>query len=371
MVSIIKYIDDMTLGLRAAAVGLYEGIDERNLLSAAESSSATVGGVSYLSYYIAAVPNTFNRVSQLFKLHVIPFVAVMQTKLDGVPLPTMLGYLGIIASGFRFFQEGMSLLRQKQFLMIFERNAVQKTTNHLEEIIQNFDKPTFKQSLPPEFLREIEIRGGKAYLENLAPAEAKKLLSQWTGKNIRNTLEEIKNLPASFLERALPTWLVEDITYKGGKDYLNILLKKVYKGDRPATAEANKLMETMRSYATKKQIVHYLAMAGAIIGVISCIGFLVTFPLPLTIALMVAILLIATSIYMVRRGYVENSDGGFSFNKTLPAFLQRSNVNVPQVTPQPGRRRQYTREYSPYTERLDRLRSFHLQRGKRPLQHVS
>jgi hypothetical protein len=368
MVSIIKNLDDMSLGLRTAALGLKAGVDERNRFSTAESSLATVGGVSYLSYYIAAVPNTFSRISHIFKLHVIPIVAIMQTKLEGVPLPTILGYLGMIASGFRFFQEGMSLLRQQQFLSIFERSAEQKTTSRIEEIIQKFDQPTFKQSLPPEFLKEIENRGGKAYLEDLTPHETQRLLSPWRGKEIRGALEEVKNLPATSLERALPAWLVEDITYKGGKDYLNILLKKVYKGDRQATAEANKLLETMRSFASKKQIVHYLAMAGAFIGAISCIGFLATFPLALTIAFFIAIMLIATATYMVRRGYVENRNGGFSFNQTLPAFLQRSKVNV---TPQTFRRREVIREYSPYTERLDRLRSLHFQSGKRPLQHVS
>lgn len=371
-----KSLDDMSLQFRNGLVGLYQGVDERNLLTTTEASFGTANSITALSYYLTAIPNGINRLSHLFKLHVAPVAAFALTISNKIPLTHLLFGLGWLASSFRFCKESLSLHRQQQFLSIFNKHAWQeaKIRNTLKETIANFDKQTFKQSLPSPFLQEIERRGGKAYLERLLQepsiAKADALLSQWTGKDIRDALEEIKNLSASSLERSLPVWLFEDITHKGGKEYLNLLLKKVYKGDRQATVEGTKLLETMRSFADKKKTLHILGMTAAAIGIISSIGFLVAFPFALTIALMVLMVILGTATYIVRKGYVENRDGGFSFNKLLPEFLQRSNVNVLQLTPQhlayvPMRKQSKKRCFTV------ELRSSHFQRWKRPLQHVS
>lgn len=367
--SLFQKLDDMSLQLRAEVTGFNQALREGNRLCTTESSLGTASGVSYLSYYLAAIPNAFNRISKVFKIHVGPFSNYAMSIADSIPLPIVLFGLGFVASGFKFFKEGLSLYRQQQFLSTFEKHAWKepKVRNILNEIIVNFDKQTFKHSLPPAFLKEIEKRGGKAYLERLSRqptvVETDQLLSQWTGKNMREALEEIKNLSASSLERALPEWLFEDITHKGGKDYLNILLKKVYKGDRQATAEGTKLLETMRSYATKKKILHILGMVAAAIGIIGCIGFLVTFPFLLSVALLVAISLLGLTAYVVRRGYVENRDDNFSFDKLLPAFMQPS--YVPKLTPQ---NLLYVPKRKQYGQGV--LRSFHFQSRKGSLQYA-
>jgi len=381
MVSIIKNLDNMSLQLIPSVAGFGQGVQERNLLAATESSFGTASGLTYLSYYLITVPNTLERISQIFKIHAAPAAAVVMAVSDRMPLPVMLFYLGVLASGLKFFKESLSLYRQQQFLAIFKKHAWQETkTRHtLKELIENLDKLTFRQSLPQAFLKEIETRGGKAYLERLFKQttvdEANRLLSLWTGKEIRDVVEEIKNLPASSLERALPEWLFLDIIYNGGKEYFNTLLKNIYKGDRQATVEGTQLLERMQSFAAKKRILHILGMIAAVVGAISCIGFVVTFPFALTCVLLLLTLLVATSAYMVRKGYVENRDGGFSFSKLLPAFMQGSPDHLSQLTPQnlayvPMQKYSH-RGHSRSKDKLDRLRSFHFQSRKRPLQSIS
>lgn len=337
MVSIIKTVDDISLGLRIAFRNLVKAVDERDGLCATEASFATIGSASNYTYYVAVATNVVNRVIQLFRFHIPLMAAMSQKTLDGIPLPAILAGLGFATSGFKFGKETVSLIRQQIFLSIFKRHAwkEEKTRETLEEMIRDYDKPTFKQGLPVEFLQTIIERGGKDYLVSLQNnlTEAQGFLSQWTGKKIRDCLEEIKNLPASSLERAMPEWLFQEITDKGGKDYLNLLLKKVYKGDLPATIEASHLLQTMRTYATKKRILHVIGMAAAFLGAVSCIGFLVTFPLGVTIGLTVVVTILAIAIYMANKGYVENREGGFSFMKLLPEFLQRKNVEVPKLEP--------------------------------------
>jgi hypothetical protein len=339
MVSIIKYADDVFLGLRIAFKNLIKALDERDGLCATELSFATVGTASNYTYYLAAVPNMVNRVIQLFRVHAPILAAMAQKTVDGIPLAAVLAALGFATSGFKLGKETVSLIRQQVFLSIFKRNAWKEEKVHetLQEMVRDYDKPTFKQALPEPFLQNIIQRGGKEYLATLLNkdklTEAQGLLSQWTGKKIRDCLEEIKNLPASSLERAMPEWLFQDISDKGGKDYLNLLLKKVYKGDLAASIEASKLLETMRSYAAKKRILHVIGMAAALVGAISCIGFLMTFPFALTIGLTVLVTILAIAGYMTNKGYVENRDGGFSFIKLLPAFMQPTKVEPIRLQP--------------------------------------
>ncbi|HUD01752.1 MAG TPA: hypothetical protein VMR37_05460, partial [Rhabdochlamydiaceae bacterium] len=182
-------------------------------------------------------------------------------------LPFSVGVLGVAASVFRFGRETLSLVRQNEFLSIFKKHA-------------------------------------------------------WKGPELRNALEEIKNLSDVSRERTLPDWLNEDLALKGGKDYLNDLLKKVYRNDPSAIAESTQLLDTMRSFASKKRILHVLGMTAAFIGAVSCISCFIVCPLAVTIAFLVVIGLLGTVIYMTRRGYVENRNGGFSFSNCVPLFLQ-------------------------------------------------
>lgn len=372
MVSTIKYADDVFLGLRIAFKNLIKALDERNGLCATESSFATVGSASNYTYYLAAIPNMVNRVIQLFRVHAPILAAMAQKTVDGIPLAAILAALGFATSGFKFGKETVSLIRQQIFLSIFKRNAWKEEKIHetLQEMVKDYDKPTFKQSLPEPFLQNITQRGGKEYLATLLNkdklTEAQGLLSQWTGKKIRDCLEEIKNLPASSLERAMPEWLFQDISDKGGKDYLNLLLKKVYKGDLAATIEASKLLETMRSYAAKKRILHVIGMAAALVGAISCIGFLMTFPFALTIGLTVLVTILALTGYMANKGYVENRDGGFSFIKLLPTFMQPAKVESPKLEP----KRVSLRRRSDDLMISRRAPHFNLHGRKRPFQYA-
>ncbi|MBS0649142.1 MAG: hypothetical protein JSS10_07975 [Verrucomicrobia bacterium] len=371
MVSIIKYVDDIWLGFRTAALGLVQAFGERDGVSAAESSLATIGSASYYTYYAAAVPNTVNRAIQIFKLHTHLLANLARKTLDGIPLPAILAYVGFAASGFKFGKEAVSLIRQQIFLSIFERNAWKETKirTTLQEMVRDYDRATFKQSLPADFLQTLIERGGKEYLANLLSAnkfiEAQELLSLWTGKKIRDSLEEIKNLSGSSLERAMPVWLFQEISDKGGKDYLNLLLKKVYKGDLEATVEATQLLQSMRSYGSKKRILHVIGMAAALVGALGCIGFLMTFPLSLTIGLMIVITILAVAGYMANRGYVENREGGFSFIKLLPAFMQPAKVEATKIEPSRVSLRRRTDESLTISRSSPRL---HLHGRKRSFQ---
>ncbi|HUD02142.1 MAG TPA: hypothetical protein VMR37_07425 [Rhabdochlamydiaceae bacterium] len=269
MVSIIKYLDSITLAIGDSTSNLSKGIDERHLYNTTESSFQCGTSFSYLTYYLTAIPYYLKTFDKTFSLHIPKIISEINTN----PFPAILGAFGFAACVFRFGKDTLSLVRQYQFLSIFERRS-------------------------------------------------------WKGPGLGDALEEIKNLSTVSRERTLPNWLNEDITLKGGKDYLNSLLKKVYQNDPAAIKESTQLLDTMRSFASKKRILHVLGMAAAVLGAISCIGFFIVFPPALSIVFLVAISLLGTSIYMAKQGYVENRNGGFSFLNCVPLFLQNLPGNI-------------------------------------------
>ncbi len=330
----IKNIDAVTFNLHNSLLNFSKSVKDRHLFSITESSFEFGSGISYLSYYAAWIPNNLNRICSIFSVHIPHIAAFINAKLEGVPLMSMLAYLGFATNGFKLCKESLSLIRQEMFLSIFERYGWNgsKLRHTLKEVVDNYEtKATFCNSLPAGFKRVLSAIGGVDALEELgkkidagdqdALKQADEIFKTWTGRDIRDTLEKIKNMPSVALERALPDWLNEDLAAKGGKDYLNDLLKKVYKADQTATDEATKLLDNMKSYASKKRILHALGIAAALVGGISCVGFIIACPFALTLALLIIISILAICVYVARRGYVENRNGDFSFKACIPEWL--------------------------------------------------
>ncbi len=328
MVNTITFLDDSTIGLKRAVDGLGEA---NNPLFAAESTFDAGSAFSYLSYYAAWIPN---------KLHTYN----IHTFAAWVPLT--FAVFGIAAGAFKLVKESLSLVRQRLFLKIYEKHAwtPQKIETVLTEIFNKINSPydetreCFKRSLPEQFKDVLkivdlqEVLGKVKAGDQAAIINARDMIFQWTGREFRDELEEIKNLDTTALRRALPEWLFEEISQKGGKDYLNDLLKKIYRCNPQAAAEGKKLVETMKSYARKKTILHVLEVIAAVVGIVGCIGLLVAFPHIVTAVLILLVGVIAISRYVMNRGYVENPNGGLSLRLCLPEFL-RDEPSTPVIEP--------------------------------------
>ena len=78
----------------------------------------------------------------------------------------------------------------------------------------------------------------------------------------------------------------------------------------------------MESYARKKTFVHILKIIGAVIGIISFIGFFVAWPWAVTVLFLVLSCVIAGAAYMHNSGCVENREGGFSLKLCVPEFIR-------------------------------------------------
>jgi hypothetical protein len=152
--------------------------------------------------------------------------------------------------------------------------------------------------------------------------------AQGQEKNIqilRSLAREYENNPLA-LQFVLPQWLYYEILAKGGTGYFNELANQIEAGDPAKNQEAGKLLTQMTSYARKKQIIHFLGIAAGFIGVVgatlSFLAFAITCPHIVFTILLIVSISIVLSIYLVRNGYVENKDGGFSFEKCVPLFIR-------------------------------------------------
>jgi len=289
MANIIKLIDGSAIGIGPAAVNLKRGLREGRVFSAVESVFEIGGAFSTLTSYFGKGLANLSLIWAIFSDHIPSVIAALGFAFNSIAGRAALGAIGIFTCTFRIVKESISLARQKIFLEIFERNAWQgdNLRNALAETVENVDNPFFQNILPLKFRKLIV--GKKEKLEDLlkkvdagdqeAQKKAERVLSLWTGRNIRDSVKEINDLPLVEIERSLPIWLYQDIVDKGGKAYLNRLLQKVCVGDKKATLEATKLLDDMRSYATKKQIVHILRIIGAAIGLISCLSFFHSIPI--------------------------------------------------------------------------------------------
>ena len=205
----------------------------------------------------------------------------------------------------------------------------------LVETIDQLDKPAAQSTLPLRFRAVVVGKKGKLQEiltqfdagSPQAQERARIILGAWIGRDIREPLVGLTKLPLVEIERSLPVWLFQDLEMKGGKEYLEVLLTKVRQGDLKATHEAKQLLDQMESYASKKRIVHILKMAGAFIGALACIGCFVAFPFALTLFLMTVTTILATAAYLVNTGYVENRQDEFSLKICIPEFI----LNIPQM----------------------------------------
>lgn len=344
MANIIQLLDSSAIGIGPAAVNLKRGLREQSLFSAIESIFEMGGAVSTLTNYCGKTLANLPVIWAIFTSQLPSIIGVLGVTMNSGPARDTLGVIGIVTGTFRFFREGISLLGQRFFLAIFQKHAWKglNMRNALAEAAEKVDQPAFQKSLPLRF-RNI-IVGKKEKLKELlsqvdagdqtAFKKAETLLSYWTGRDIRDRLQEIKSLPLVAIERTLPVWLYQDIVIRGGKDYLNLLFQKVSSGDQKATIEATQLLDQMQSYATKKQIVHVLRMIGAVLGIIASLAFFITFPFALTIALTIIMTVLSASAYLVNAGYIENREDGFSLKICIPEFVRNMPSQIASIPEQ-------------------------------------
>ncbi len=387
--SIIETLES-PIGFISAVKSLKHGVKERDGLCTAESTFEVGGGVSSYIYYAGQVLSRTGIVLQVFLDHLPHFISVIGHVMAASPLRFSLGGVGICVNISRIVKESLSLIRQNRFLAIFQRTAWQGEglKNAIAETIANFHKPEFLNSLPLEFRKviagkEVELQalseGVKAGNKDSIKT-AERVFALWTGRNIRDGLEEINNKKDVELKRALPEWLYNDIVAKGGKIYLSNLFKQVYKGDPKATAEATELLDKMRSYATKKRIVHVLKIIGSVIGLISCIGFFVAFPPGVTLVLLALIMIMAATAYMVSSGYVENREDRFSLLLCVPEFIRDLPETIKDISQKINTRINAKRAKKPFvhpllatprTQKITTISAQRLARQKRLVKHLA
>lgn len=335
MTNLIKLFDGSAIGIGPAIDNLKRGLKEHNVFCMVESSFEIGGAFTTLGSYFGKGLANIGMLWSFFSDHIPTILTVLGKTLNTVAGRTTFGVIGIATSGSRLIKEGIALARQRMFLAIFKKSAWQG--ENIRDALAEAIRPT--QPLPTKF-RNL-IAGKQPMLQQLldrvdigdqdALKAAEKILTHWTGRNIRETLRKVCKLQLVELERSLPIWLYQDLLTMGGKVYLDALLKRVSAGDKHATAEATKLLNQMSSYATKKQLVHILKIIGAIVGIISCIGFFVAFPFALTVAFMVVITIISTASYLVNAGYVENREDRFSLAICIPEFLRTMPATIKQT----------------------------------------
>ncbi len=342
MVSIIKNgvltLEGSVGGAGPATLGLKRSLREGHTFCVVESSCELSTSVLTYTNYVGKFFANLTVIFQIFTEHLPTIIAAIGQVMNLPPLRVTLGCLGEITSIFRLIKESLSFYRQSNFLSIFQKHAWtgENTRNALAKTIANFDDSTFQNRLPLKF-RKI-ITGKKDQLATLlrrvdagdqtAIEKADRVFTRWAGRNIYNHLLEISNLAEVEIERALPDWMNGDLLIKGGKSYLNNLLKRVEKGEQKATEEATKLIETMNSYAAKKRIFNALKIIGAAIGAISCIGFFVAFPWAVTVMFLVLIGICATTAYLYNSCYVENRENRFSLKLCVPEPIRNAVVAV-------------------------------------------
>jgi hypothetical protein len=330
MVSTIK---NAALALEGAAIGagpalrnLSRGLREKHAVCTVESTLEVTSGCSSYVYYAGKGVYNLAPVAHVFSSHLPSFLVALEITMDSLPVSATLGSVGIAINAFRLGKESLSLYRQNKFLSIFENHAWTgaRIQEVVQEAIQNFENPQFREKLPPQ-LRGITKKRLKRLLAKIEAGDDKvvkkiEIFAKWIG--LLRGLEAIKNLPEVELERALPEWLYQHVTHQGGKIYLNNLLDRVSNGDRSGVDEASKLLNDMKSYATKKRIVPILKIISAVISAISCIVFFVACPWAIGVMFLVLIVIFSGAAYMVNSGYVENRAEGFSLKLCVPEFLR-------------------------------------------------
>jgi hypothetical protein len=262
MVSLIRTVDDATFGFAQTTIDVVKAAKLADPFTVVEGGIDHVSQVSNIGYFITWCIKSAKEVSTFFEAS--SFLSLVVPAAVALALAT----LGEIVSCLLVIKESIVSIRQFSFHTIFR--------NH--------------------------------YLK---------------GKGLAFALKEVADYKDSKLKKCLPLWLYNDIHAKGGKQYLKNLIAKINAGDAAGIDEGIALLEKMRIYSIKKMAVSIVAWIGAALGVIGFLGLITIFP-PAAIAgilLWISIMLTVTQIAL-RKGVVENPDGGFSFLRCFPMFFQ-------------------------------------------------
>jgi hypothetical protein len=309
----------------------------------AETTCKLISGGSSLLYNIAWLPNKLPmlaatlaeylpRLAPLF-YNISAGIKTASPSLDDFfHVAHFVEFAGGVASAFRVLRESAALVGQDKFISIFKRfnstDKLQNTVNLLYEMVkESRDKPIMLERVLPEWLNNKIIDKSNDYKETLiTQMKAKDPEALTVGASILRTIQDLpKDLIDNVLagdEKAIANaiTLFEEKT-NFIKEYMLHLADKMTKGDEVALKDGKEIVYKMFSYSAKKSIIHMLSMLA---GFVSLVGFAALFiacpPLATFMLLGISVSLMV-AIYLVRNGYVNNPDGGFSFSRCVPAFI--------------------------------------------------
>ena len=328
-------IDGAAGGLYPATKNLTRSVNQGHSICIAESSCELSIGMTNYGYNTGKFLTLLPIIAKVFTDHIPKIISYI---VHLIPLDGFLGGLGFITTVATGTKEALAVYRQGQFLSIFQQDAWtgENTKDALKMTIDNFDDAAFQAHLPLKFRKIITGKKDKLITlldqvkagDQTAIEKADRVFKRWAGYAIHNHLFTVSKLTDVELERALPDWVNEDLMIKGGKNYINNLLKRVKDGQQKAADEATKLLDTMRSYADKKRGFHAIQLVGAVIGVISCLALFVTFPWAVTLIFTALGIICTVAAYMYHQGYVENREDRFSLKLCVPEFLREAPEKV-------------------------------------------
>jgi len=341
----LETLEGAVTGIGPAAIGLGRSLRQGRTFFVVESGTELATGILTFTNYVSKLYANIETIFSIFMNHIPSVIAAVGYLMELPPAKIFVNVIGDVTSVFRLAKESLSLHRQNRFISLFNKKAWtgENTGAALATTTTHFDNQEFQQRLPLR-LRKI-ITGKKPQLTKLlnqvkagdqkALEKADRVFQHWAGRNVYAYLVKIESMSEVELERALPDWMNSDLVIQGRKDYIKGLLERVDKGEKAAGDEAAQLIETINSYATKKQKLHIIRIVGAVVGVISCtlsilallasLGFAVACPpVALVYAIMAFSILLATGAYIYNSCVVENRSGGFSLKLCIPEFVRNA-----------------------------------------------
>jgi len=273
--SVIKTVDDYTFAFRTTTKDMLHAGKQGDFASVVHSGLTNGESAVTLAYYGISALKYASNLGYLVEESVAsmpgPFSSLF--KLHGFIQAA--GGIGLAANAFTFARESISLVRQQIFHSIFKNHA-------------------------------------------------------WKGNGLAYGIKKVAEYKDSALKRVLPEWFYADLQSKGGKSYLTNLATKIESNDRRAFDEGISLYEKMRIYSKRKQIMNALGWISAVLGIIGCIGIFVACPPAAISALLVASMAFIIAQYIVKKGWVENPNEGFSWKLCLPEFIQKKLEDKPK-----------------------------------------
>ncbi len=141
-------------------------------------------------------------------------------------------------------------------------------------------------------------------------------------KDLKGAIQKLNQSSLITLKDVLPEWTCREIFLRGGNDYLTDLSNRVSKNDKMSCREASELLSKIKTYMGRKRVEIALEAAGAVVGILACIAFMLNAPLALILALTALGTLLIVATFIIRRGWVENQEEKFSFLPCFPQFIQ-------------------------------------------------